>query len=258
MLASPQGDPETGVSPVSDGAWRASVGGRPRPDTSDRGESDAGCTARTATSPPPRSLPRIAVVVRKRPLNEAERKRNEADLVQTRGRNAVLVDEPREKVDLTPYVMRHEFRVDFAFDEKSTNDEVYRAVVRPLVEACCLGDANTSCFAYGQTGSGKTYTMLGPQPYGRGVEAGVFELAAEDIFKCLEGGEKDAFVSFFEIYNGKLFDLLQNRKLVAALENGKKEVVVRGKLGEFVGGVSQRRPERERVREFLSKRSSFI
>ncbi|KFG40208.1 internal kinesin motor domain [Toxoplasma gondii GAB2-2007-GAL-DOM2] len=227
MLASPQGDPETGVSPVSDGAWRASVGGRPRPDTSDRGESDAGCTARTATSPPPRSLPRIAVVVRKRPLNEAERKRNEADLVQTRGRNAVLVDEPREKVDLTPYVMRHEFRVDFAFDEKSTNDEVYRAVVRPLVEACCLGDANTSCFAYGQTGSGKTYTMLGPQPYGRGVEAGVFELAAEDIFKCLEGGEKDAFVSFFEIYNGKLFDLLQNRKLVAALENGKKEVVVR-------------------------------
>ncbi|KEP65297.1 UNVERIFIED_CONTAM: internal kinesin motor domain protein [Hammondia hammondi] len=195
--------------------------------TFQRGESDAGCTARTATSPPPRSLPRIAVVVRKRPLNEAERKRNEADLVQTRGRNAVLVDEPREKVDLTPYVMRHEFRVDFAFDEKSTNAEVYRAVVRPLVEACCLGDANTSCFAYGQTGSGKTYTMLGPQPYGRGVEAGVFELAAEDIFKCLEGGEKDAFVSFFEIYNGKLFDLLQNRKLVAALENGKKEVVVR-------------------------------
>ncbi|CBZ51587.1 hypothetical protein NCLIV_013810 [Neospora caninum Liverpool] len=229
MIASPPGDSGAALPgvPGTDGACRASLGGRPRPGTSDHGGSEAACTARSAASPPPRSLPRIAVVVRKRPLSDAEKKRNEADLVQTRGRNAVLVDEPREKVDLTPYVMRHEFRVDYAFDEHSTNAEVYRAVVRPLVETCCLADASTSCFAYGQTGSGKTYTMLGPQPYGRGVEAGVFELAAEDIFKCLEGTEKDAFVSFFEIYNGKLFDLLQNRKLVAALENGKKEVVVR-------------------------------
>lgn len=76
----------------------------------------------------------------------------------------------REKVDLTPYVMRHEFRVDYAFDEESSNAEIYRDVVHPLVEACCLRQASTSCFAYGQTGSGKTYTMLGPQPYGRGAE----------------------------------------------------------------------------------------
>lgn len=73
----------------------------------------------------------------------------------------------REKVDLTPYVMRHEFRVDFAFDETASTAAVYRQCVRPLV--CCSssgsGGPNGSCcsfFAYGQTGSGKTHTMLGP------------------------------------------------------------------------------------------------
>lgn len=69
----------------------------------------------------------------------------------------------REKVDLTPYVMRHEFRVDRAFDERAPNYDVYRQVVSPLVESCCIKEASCSFFAYGQTGSGKTYTMLGPQ-----------------------------------------------------------------------------------------------
>ncbi|PFH34691.1 internal kinesin motor domain protein [Besnoitia besnoiti] len=231
MLSSPSDSDGalSGAAAVAEAAWRASLGASPRPRASDSGVQDgsAAPTAPRATSSPSRALPRIAVVVRKRPLSEAERRRSEADLVQTRGGNAVFVDEPREKVDLTPYVMRHEFRVDYAFDERDSNADVYRAVVKPLVEACCLRNANTSCFAYGQTGSGKTYTMLGLQPYGRGIEAGVFELAADDIFKYIDGGEKEVFVSFFEIYNGKLFDLLQNRKLVAALENGKKEVIVK-------------------------------
>lgn len=59
--------------------------------------------------------------------------------------------------------MRHEFRVDRAFDEAAPNSEVYRQVVSPLVESCCKKEASCSFFAYGQTGSGKTYTMLGPQ-----------------------------------------------------------------------------------------------
>ena len=71
-------------------------------------------------------------------------------------------------MDLTPYVQRHEFRVDRVFDEFACNAEVYRQAVLPLVESCCRSDASCSFFAYGQTGSGKTFTMLGPQ--GNGAE----------------------------------------------------------------------------------------
>ncbi|CDJ39027.1 hypothetical protein ETH_00029500 [Eimeria tenella] len=208
--------------------------------------------------PPGGPLPRIAVVVRKRPLSALEEMRRETDLVRVKGGQTVVLEEPREKVDLTPYVLRHEFRVDRAFDEFASNSEVYRQVVGPLVVCCCSAAANCSFFAYGQTGSGKTYTMLGPQASSSASQPpehqGIFALAARDIFSYLseEENKRTVHVSFFEIYNGRLFDLLQDRKLVAALENGKKEVIVKDLredevstedelLRRIVGGMELRR-----------------
>ncbi|XP_026191228.1 uncharacterized protein LOC34623217 [Cyclospora cayetanensis] len=186
----------------------------------------------TGGSPPSAGpLPRIAVVVRKRPLSALEAMRRDIDLVRVKSGHTVVLEEPREKVDLTPYVLRHEFRVDRAFDETASNSEVYRQVVSSLVESCCTKEASCSFFAYGQTGSGKTFTMLGPQGSAEqpGDDQGIFAMAAHDIFDYLkaDNSTKTVSVSFFEIYNGRLFDLLQDRKLVAALENGKKEVIVK-------------------------------
>lgn len=70
-----------------------------------------------------------------------------------------------------------------------------------------------TCFAYGQTGSGKTHTMLG----NGGDVRGLYLLAAEDIFKQLKyHSDVDVWLSFYEIYCGKLYDLLNDKNLLFA------------------------------------------
>lgn len=57
-----------------------------------------------------------------------------------------------------------------------------------------------TCFAYGQTGSGKTFTMKGCN-----------EAAIGDLFKLsrqFSDKKPEFLLSFFEIYSGKVFDLL--------------------------------------------------
>ena len=59
---------------------------------------------------------------------------------------------------------------------------------------------------------------------------GIFLLAAEDIFQQLQGRESEfnVIISFYEIYCGKLFDLLNQRKVLQARENAKNKVVIVG------------------------------
>jgi kinesin family protein 2/24 len=87
--------------------------------------------------------------------------------------------------------------------------------VQPIVQCAFLG-AKVTCFAYGQTGSGKTYTMNGdPGSH----TAGMYILGAQDIFAIKELPEYRHLVvamSFYEIYCGKLFDLLNNRENLQA------------------------------------------
>ncbi|CAI7723786.1 kinesin-13, putative [Plasmodium vivax] len=174
---------------------------------------------------------KIKVVVRKRPISELEKKRKDNDIITVKDSSTIYIDEPRYKVDLTKYVERHEFIVDKVFDETVDNFTVYINTIKPLIVEIFESNSVCSCFAYGQTGSGKTYTMLGSQPYGQSETPGIFQYAAEDIFSFLSLYDSDnsrgIFISFYEIYCGKLYDLLQKRKMVAALENGKKEVVVK-------------------------------
>lgn len=70
----------------------------------------------------------------------------------------VVVNEPKQKVDLTKYTERHGFAFDGCLNEDVTNDDVYKITVQPLVTTI-FRQGKATCFAYGQTGSGKTYTM---------------------------------------------------------------------------------------------------
>ena len=71
--------------------------------------------------------------------------------------------------------------------------------------------ARVSCFAYGQTGSGKTFTMLGD---GKNIK-GLYLLAAEDVFSIKKNlNDLTVWVSFYEIYCGKLYDLLNQRNIL--------------------------------------------
>ncbi|KAJ1994725.1 hypothetical protein H4R33_000148 [Dimargaris cristalligena] len=166
---------------------------------------------------------KIRVCVRKRPLNSRELNRGETDIVQATGRRSVTVHEPKVKVDLTKYVEQHHFIFDEVFDETVTNDEMYQRTAQPLVRFIFQG-GNATCFAYGQTGSGKTYTMLDPRN-------GLYVLAASDIFAMHTQPEYQhltVLVSFYEIYQSQLYDLLNNRKKLHAREDHRQQVCISG------------------------------
>jgi len=175
-------------------------------------------------------------------MNSKEKGTGQQDVVVCRG-NAVIVREPKLKVDLTRYVEEHNFLFDQAFDETVTNERLYCACVRPIIDAV-FKKAKCTCFAYGQTGSGKTFTMMGP-PKGQTEKdktPGIFLLAAQDIFRCLNSKEHNhlgVYIAFYEIYCGKLFDLLNNRQILHARENAKSNVVIVGLQEHLVENVTE-------------------
>ncbi|KAJ3109092.1 Kinesin-like protein kif24 [Phlyctochytrium planicorne] len=177
---------------------------------------------------------RIRVCVRKRPLNKKELRSNQTDIAPVTGKRSLTVNEPKVKVDLTKYVEQHEFTFDEVFDLDCTNDEVYRRTALPLVEYIFTGGKAT-CFAYGQTGSGKTFTML-DEKHGLYVKAG------RDIFALLKGPQYQhlyAVVSFYEIYQSHLYDLLNSRKRLYAREDGKQQVCIVGLQEHEVSDVEE-------------------
>jgi kinesin family protein 2/24 len=175
---------------------------------------------------------KIRVVVRKRPMSRKEKSRGDVDVIEIKNRELIL-HEPRVKVDMTRYVESHSFAFDETFDDKSGNEDIYERTCKPLVEAV-LNGAKATCFAYGQTGSGKTFTMMGPDADGRHRPKripGLYELAVKDMFEKIRSPEFRQYqvcVSFFEIYGGKLFDLLNERRKLRCLEDGKKHANIVG------------------------------
>ncbi|XP_033750004.1 uncharacterized protein LOC117334470 [Pecten maximus] len=169
---------------------------------------------------------RIRVCVRKRPMNKREIKNKEEDVCKAESTTTLTVNEPKQAVDLTAYTLEHEFIFDEVFDEKCSNEDVYVRAARPLVGNIFTGGSAT-CFAYGQTGAGKTHTMIGSRDV-----PGLYLLATHDIFSIIEskqyGSDLKVWVSFFEIYCGQLFDLLNKRNRLHAREDGSHHVCIAG------------------------------
>ncbi|KAL6070961.1 kinesin-like protein KIN-5D [Balamuthia mandrillaris] len=115
------------------------------------------------------------------------------------------------------------FTFDDVFGPDSTQRDVYNTAIAPIVEEVLKG-FNCTVFAYGQTGTGKTHTMEGNHANGcwSGSEAGVIPRAIHQIFDSLEVSAVDysVRVSFLELYNEELFDLLAPDSLTGAEEGG--------------------------------------
>ncbi len=74
------------------------------------------------------------------------------------------------------------------------------------------------------------------------VTKGIYALAATDVFKLhnkAENRKKDLVIgcSFFEIYSGKVFDLLNKKAKLRVLEDGKQVVQVVGLQEKSVNSV---------------------
>lgn len=88
---------------------------------------------------------------------------------------------------------------------------VYECAGKPLLDKAFDG-YNVSIFAYGQTGSGKTYSMIGTDSC-----PGLIPRFFDDLFENKLKRDKlvsnsHIEISYYEIYNEKIFDLLRSTK----------------------------------------------
>jgi kinesin family member 2/24 len=194
-------------------------------------------------------LMRIRVVVRKRPMSRSEvTNAGDIDVIQPLdygdyGR--ILTYQPRTRVDLTKEIEIIPFSYDNVFDYTATNVQIYERAIRNLIPSFFDGQW-ASIFAYGQTGSGKTFTMMGSNLTTNGAteteNLGLYYLAALDIFQALKTEDYQEYsigVSLFEIYSGKLYDLLNDRALVKCLEDSMGKVCFPGLTEHDVGSPDE-------------------
>ncbi|KAK3931807.1 Kinesin-like protein KIF11 [Frankliniella fusca] len=130
------------------------------------------------------------------------------------------------------------FTFNNVFGPNSAQIDVYRAVVAPLIDEVLSG-YNCTVFAYGQTGTGKTFTMEGERsPNSNTMSwendplAGIVPRTLSQLFDELRLLQVDfcVKVSFLELYNEELFDLLSpaedTTKLRIFEDSNKKGAVI--------------------------------
>ena len=165
---------------------------------------------------------KIYVCVRKRPIFDKEIQNGEIDCVSAINPKVCIYD-CKLKIDgYTKYIDTNDFYFDNAFNENEDTNLLFECSVKPSLDILLKGGVVT-CFAYGQTGSGKTYTMKGIQ------DAAIYNIF--DNFtelKTILNKNFKFFISFFEIYSGRLYDLLNNRNKVSALEDKNQKVQIYG------------------------------
>lgn len=159
---------------------------------------------------------KIFVVVRKRPLSKKETANGEIDCISVINPR-IYVHECKIQIDgITKYLEDHEFYFDNSFGELASTTDVYNYTISPMIDLV-LNQGIVTCFAYGQTGSGKTFTM-------KGIES----LAIDALYTLSKkmNNKFEFYISFFEIYGGRLFDLLNNRNVLQVLDdkNGKVQI----------------------------------
>ncbi|NXC89151.1 KIF9 protein, partial [Cercotrichas coryphoeus] len=118
----------------------------------------------------------------------------------------------------------------------TSQEMVYEAVAKDLVSKALQG-YNGTIMCYGQTGAGKTYTMTGAAS--EYTNRGIIPRAIQQIFKSAAEFINilvTVRVSYLEIYNETLFDLL-----APVLGRGSKDnqlAVMDGPKGVYVKGLS--------------------
>ncbi|XP_073740638.1 kinesin-like protein KIF14 isoform X2 [Callorhinus ursinus] len=162
----------------------------------------------------------VTVAVRVRPFSKREKIEKASQVVFMNGEE-IAVEHPDMK-----QVYNFIYDVAFwSFDECHPNyasqTTVYETLAVPLLERAFEG-YNTCLFAYGQTGSGKSYTMMGLSE-----EPGIIPRFCEDLFAQVAKKQTQEVsyhleMSFFEVYNEKIHDLL-----VCKGENGQRKQPLR-------------------------------
>lgn len=181
----------------------------------------------------------IKVVVRVRPLNNKETGDNHR-LVVKPVNEQILIFDPKEEAeafffhgvkqrsrDLLKKAHKHmQFIFDKVFNEETSNQEVYENSTMSLVSTLMDG-INCSVFAYGATGAGKTFTMLG-KPSNPGITLLTMQYLFETIERLKVERDFELGITYLEVYNELVQDLLNPGAQLMLREDGKFGVVVAG------------------------------
>ncbi|KAG7205851.1 hypothetical protein KM043_007787 [Ampulex compressa] len=115
----------------------------------------------------------------------------------------------------------------------ASQEVVFDALGRDILDNAFQG-YNACIFAYGQTGSGKSYTMMGS-----GDNKGIIPRLCDNLFDMIAKQQSSELsykveVSYMEIYNEKVHDLLDPKPNKQSLKVREHNV-----LGPYVDGLSQ-------------------
>ena len=159
----------------------------------------------------------VKVAVRVRPLLPKEVAAGDSSCIQSDpAKNSVVVG-----LDKT-------FSFDKVFGVNSTQDEIFEVCAKNLMLSSFAG-YNSTVLAYGQTCSGKTFTMgtdsvLSSSKDQQGIIPRVVQMMFDEVEKRKSSREFIIKVSFIEIYNEEIRDLLdpqgQNKIAIRELTRG--------------------------------------
>ncbi|XP_034190005.2 kinesin family member nebbish isoform X1 [Osmia lignaria lignaria] len=185
----------------------------------------------------------LTVGIRVRPLNSKELNDSKVtSIIQVNGQNITVTCES----------IQHTFMYDHCFVSYADSSEsghasqetVFKNMVLPLVQNAFEG-YNVCLFAYGQTGSGKSYSMMGQESLQINTvllddEIGIIPRFCQDIFTRISASVNNKItveISYFEIYNEKIHDLL------TTVNNGVKSAPLKVRehpvFGPYIVDLSQ-------------------
>ncbi|XP_011299424.1 kinesin-like protein KIF18A [Fopius arisanus] len=198
--------------------------------------STSGSTTKSVTSDG-ESGTSIKVIVRVRPHNDREQQDNHRTVIKVVDEKMLIFD---PKVEENPFFYRGvaqkgrdllkkqnkelQFIFDHVFDMSCSNEEVFNGTTREIISDLLEG-YNCSVFAYGATGAGKTHTMLGKEG-----DPGITYRTMAELFSQIEGQREERNftlgVTYLEIYNENVQDLLHKSGPLALREDGRAGVIV--------------------------------
>ncbi|KAM4601055.1 kinesin-like protein KIF13A isoform 4-T4 [Polymixia lowei] len=184
---------------------------------------------------------KVKVAVRVRPMNRREIELNTKCVVDMEDNQTVLHPPPSNSKGENSRKQPKVFAFDHCFwsmDESNVpkyagQEVVFKCLGEGILENAFQG-YNACIFAYGQTGSGKSFSMMG-----NGEQPGLIPRLCCSLFERVHREENEAHsfkveVSYMEIYNEKVRDLLDPKGSRQSLKVREHKV-----LGPYVDGLSQ-------------------
>ena len=222
----------------------------------------------------------MLVAIRARPLSNSEIEDSNYNTISVPDKDKIIITVPTEYVpdDSSGIYLAGEqikitkikeasYNYDFVFDEKTTQDEVYRCTTSNLIKQV-VGGFSATIMAYGATGSGKTYTMVG-----KGQNCGIMIRSIRDLFKIINNDKERLYsikIQYVEVYNEILKDLLtdKNKAPPELRTDPNKGVVLQGaedkivlneeEAFKYITLGNKRRTEKQTDRNKFSSRSHAV